>query len=85
MQLEFTSLCTDLSYRHVKFERSAKFPAMEEQLYKEFRELRRRELKSRGGGLRVEPSNSWSQVILIIPLCTQMAGFFALCLVTGLA
>ena len=48
MQLAFTSLCTDLSYRRVKFERSAKFPAMEEQLHKEFRELRRRGIKVKG-------------------------------------
>ena len=35
-------------YRHVKFERSAEFPAMEVQLHKEFRELRRRGIKVKG-------------------------------------
>ena len=86
MQLAFhTSLCIDLSYIRVKFERSAEFSAMEEQLHKEFRELRQRGIKVKGGGLRVEPSNSWNRVILTIPLYTQMGGFLPLSFVTGSA
>ena len=37
-----------LHCRRVKFERSAEFPVMEEQLHKEFRELRRRGVKVKG-------------------------------------
>ena len=40
--------CFCIVRRRVKFERNAEFPAMEEQLHKEFRELRRRGIKVKG-------------------------------------
>ena len=42
------SLYTGLSFRRVKFDRRGEHPAMEEQLHKEFRELRRKGMKVKG-------------------------------------